>query len=132
MLTAMIFEPRKTQVPPRLSHEVLALKKLSTKISMDIENTERLFKVENRSKRFFFHLSEAMRAWMQGALFEDLHRYTDVDEGEIIRNFRMTLQTLREMKNTPGCSEAFYETISECIQLIKRDEMDPESQFALG
>jgi superfamily II RNA helicase len=132
MLTAMIFEPRKTQVPPHLSHEVLALKKLSTKISMDIENTERLFKVENRSKRFFFHLSEAMRAWMQGAPFEDLHNYTDVDEGEIIRNFRMTLQTLREMKNTPGCSEAFYETISECIQLIKRDEIDPESQFALG
>ncbi len=132
MLTAMVFEPRKTQVPPHLSREVRDLKNLAFNISVDLENTERMFKVENRSKRFFFHLSEAMRAWMQGARFEDLHRYTDVDEGEIIRNFRMTLQTLREMKNTPGCSEAFYENIQECIQLIKRDEIDPESQFELG
>ena len=132
MITAIIFDPRKGQQYPRLARDVLNLKNKSDKISSGIERFEKMFHIEPGSKKFFYNLSEAVRAWMSGATFEDLHKYTDVDEGEIIRNLRMTLQILREMKHIQGCSQGFYDKMREGIDMIKRDVVDPEAQFELG
>ena len=131
-LTAMIFEPRKGQVYPRLSKDVLALKNKTDKISWDIEKVEKMFFIEPGTKKFFFNLSECVRTWMSGATFEELHAVTDVDEGEIIRYLRMTLQILREMKHIPDCSEDFYNKIKDTMAMIKRDVVDPEAQFSMG
>jgi superfamily II RNA helicase len=132
MLLAMIFEPRKNQQPPALSKLVRPLKSYADRIHSQVEKMEKNFNVEYRTKRFYFHLSDAMLSWMKGISFEELHQLTDVDEGEIIRNFRMTLQTVRELKSVSGCYSRYYDNLSECIRLIKRDIVDPDAQFELG
>ena len=132
MLTAMIYEPRKQQKPPHLSKHIRKIKRIADKTSIGVQKTERLFKMETLSKRFNFHMSEAILAWMKGTVFEDLHHYTDVDEGEIIRNFRMVLQILRQILHMKDISENFHDKVKEAIYLIKRDIIDPESQFELG
>lgn len=132
LITAMLFEPRKNKIPPRLKREVYKLKRLSDDLGRDVNQIEAFFQIEPLTKKFYFHLSEAMRQWMTGVSLGDLQEFTDVDEGEIIRTFRMTLQILRELKVVEGLSEAYYERIGECIRRLKRDEIDPELQFVTG
>ncbi|EKD28844.1 MAG: hypothetical protein ACD_79C00185G0002 [uncultured bacterium] len=132
MITAMIFDPRKNQMAPKLTNSVRNIKSIADQTSFDIIKAEKMFGIQPHTKMFFFHLSNAMEAWINGSTFEDLHNFTDVDEGEIIRNFRMVLQILREFERTEGCSEKYYEKIKNCVYLLKRDIIDPEKQFELG
>jgi superfamily II RNA helicase len=132
MITAMVFEPRKRQRPPPMDRKIRSLKRIADRLHDEIRRAELMFKIDAPRKRFYFHLSSAMIAWSRGIRFEDIHRYTDVHEGEVIRNFRMTLQVLRELRHMRGVSEQYVEKIKNCIRLIKRDLIDPESQFEMG
>ena len=80
------------------------------------------------SKSYFYHLSPCIEAWMKNENFDRLLRYTDVDEGEIIRNFRMAIQILREILDTDTSPE-FKEKVKNVIRLINRDIIDAERQL---
>ena len=66
---------------------------------------------------------------MQGAAFKDLERFTDVDEGEIIRHFRMVIQLLRQLRQAPQVSESLRNTARSAIGKINRDLVDAEKQL---
>ena len=80
------------------------------------------------SKRFYFDMSAAMIAWMAERPFEQVITFTDHDEGEIIRYFRMSIQILRELLESPVSAE-FKETIGTAIQLVNHDVVDAENQL---
>jgi hypothetical protein len=51
-----------------------------------------------------------------------------IDEGEVIRYYRMSLQILREMLETPA-SDSFKAKIYRVIDLIDRGVIDAEEQL---
>ena len=70
-----------------------------------------------------------MEMWSQGVTFEKLMEKSVVDEGELIRYFRMVIQLLRELKNAPHASPQLIETANRAIKLINRDVVDAEKQL---
>jgi superfamily II RNA helicase len=60
--------------------------------------------------------------------FDKILHYTDADEGEIIRYFRMAIQILREILDTPA-STNLKDKVHTAIKLINRDVIDAEKQL---
>ncbi len=128
LATALVFEPRKGSVLPGLSKNAKSLQHTTDVFISRIQKMEKRFGIKPLSKAYHFHLSPCIEAWMRNEEFDRLLRYTDADEGEIIRNFRMAVQILREILDTPATPQ-FKDRIKKVIYLITRDIIDAEHQL---
>ncbi len=126
----LVFEPRKTSILPKLSKAARSIKNITDTISGNIEKAERKLSIRPFSKRYYYHLSPCLEAWARIENFDNILRYTDSDEGEIIRYFRMTVQILRELMDTP-CSAPFKEKTLKLMRIINRDIIDAEKQLRI-
>jgi superfamily II RNA helicase len=126
--TALVFEPRKGSTLPALSKSSRSLRNITDNVLNQIQKIEKRFKIKPLSKAYYYHLAPCLEAWMKMEDFDRLLRYTDEDEGEIIRHFRMAVQILREILDTPA-SEKFKERVKKAIYLINRDIIDAERQL---
>ena len=70
-----------------------------------------------------------MLAWLRGTSFDKILQFTDTDEGEVVRYFRMGVQVLREIKDARVVSQVLKERIKETIRVINRDIIDAEKQL---
>lgn len=125
---AVVYEPRKGSVKPPLSQRAERLEEVTRKVKRFIHKTERRGGIRELSKPCFYHLSGAMEGWMKGEDFGDILRYTDADEGELVRFFRMSIQILREIAETP-VSDELRQRIASAIRRINRDVIDSEKQL---
>ena len=66
---------------------------------------------------------------MQGCSFEKLSRTCSVDEGEIVRYFRMSIQVFRELLAAEVISPHLKERIKNVLKKINRDVVDAEKQL---
>ncbi len=130
LCAALVFEPRKASRKPRLSLHVRKLKQITDRVVKKIRGMENGFQIRPLSKEYFFHLAPCIEAWMRNESFDKLFRYSDADEGEIIRYFRMTIQILREITETP-VAQKVKEKAKNAIRLINRDIIDAEKQLRL-
>ncbi|NQT75327.1 MAG: hypothetical protein HQ566_02270, partial [Candidatus Omnitrophica bacterium] len=128
LATALVFEPRKGTVLPGLSKNAKSLQHTTDVFISKIQKMEKRFGIKPLSKAYHFHLSPCIEAWMRNEEFDRLLRYTDADEGEIIRNFRMAVQILREILDTPATPQ-FKDRVKKVIYLINRDIIDAERQL---
>jgi len=124
----LVFEPRKISVLPKLSRTAKSIKNITDTVLDNIEKSERKLKIRPFSKKYYYHLSPCLEAWLRNESFDNILRYTDSDEGEIIRYFRMGIQILRELMDTP-CSAEFKEKALKLIHVINRDIIDAEKQL---
>jgi len=129
LAVSLVFEPRKSDKSVRLSHSALAVEKITAPLSEKIIREERRLRIRPVSKRCFFHLANCLNAWMQGCEFSEAISHTNVDEGEIIRYFRMAVQLLREIRQAPVVSELLKEKVKNAIDAINRDVVDAERQL---
>jgi superfamily II RNA helicase len=129
LLCALVFEPRKNQNYKELSPAMASVEKKAMYYARKIQAVELEHKVYPQIKSPHFHLTEALEAWIGGAGFQVLHRHTDVDEGEIIRYFRMVIQLLRQIKQAPQVSPRLRQTAGEAVERINRDLVDAEKQL---
>lgn len=130
MAAAIVFEPRKNQnLPHSISKTARQLRHLCENIHTDIKNRERSYRVYPASKMPFFHLSACMEAWLRGTAFNKILQYTDTDEGELIRYFRMSVQILREIEEAPISSHILKAKVRETVRVINRDIVDAEKQL---
>jgi superfamily II RNA helicase len=130
LCVALVFEPRRETKKPRLSKKAKFLQAMTEKIVSRIQRMERKFKIRPLTKGYFYHLSPCIEAWMRKEGFEKLFFYTDVDEGEIIRYFRMAVQILRELLETP-LPDLLKKKLNKTINLVSRDVIDAEKQLRL-
>jgi superfamily II RNA helicase len=79
----------------------------------------------------YFHLAKAMECWLNGMQFHKIMQFTDTDEGELIRYFRMAVQVLREIKDAP-ISPSLKSRITKTLHYISRDVIDAEKQLREG
>ncbi len=131
VLSAITFEPRKGyEFAPLLPDHIHEIRQTTRKLSKDIAKVERRFQLNILSPKFHYHLSPSIIDWINGKPFEELPALNDVDEGEIVRNFRMVIQLARELLNAEGCSPGFYDKIGSLLRRIKRDVVDAEKQLS--
>jgi len=128
--SAVVFEPRKNQrLPLGLSKNTRRIKTACEQIYARIEHKEERFKIYPQSKIPYFHLSPCMEAWLRGTSFDKIMRFTDTDEGEIVRYFRMSVQVLREISGGKFSSQILKDRIKETIRVLNRDIIDAEKQL---
>ena len=125
---ALVFEPRRGTARPHLGKRIKGLENITDDIVRRIQKTEKKMWVVPLSKAYSYELSHCLEAWMNGEDFEKMLPYGAVDEGEIIRYFRMTIQILREILDT-RCSSMLKEKGKKAIHLINRGIIDAEKQL---
>lgn len=128
LCVALVFEPRKTSTLPSISGVARNLSHITDKTVAHIQRVEKGFDIKPLSKSYHYHLAPCLEAWMKKTEFDKLLRYTDADEGEIIRNFRMAIQIMREILDTP-MSPTSKEKVKKTIYLINRGVIDAERQL---
>ncbi len=126
---AVVFEPRKNQIMPSLSKNARRIRHACEEIMAEIHEKERRYRIFPSSKEPSFNLSNAVEGWLSGMSFEKILRLTDVDEGEVVRYFRMAVQILREINDAKVASVLLKERIRETTRVINRDVIDAEKQL---
>ena len=131
LLSGLVFEPRKGDRPPPLSHSNERLLKAAEHYSTLIHRRESKLRILPYTKLPHFHLAPAIEAWARGETFEKLLRLTPTDEGELVRYFRMVIQLLRELWSAPHVSERLRVNAQRARELINRDIVDAEKQLRI-
>ena len=129
---ASVFEPRKNQELPILSKNTRALKRICDEYYDAIKTKERRYRVYPFSKQPFFNLSLATEAWLRGSEFDLVLRFTDTDEGEVVRYLRMGIQVLREISDAKVASYLMKDRIKETIRVMNRGIVNAEKQLREG
>ena len=125
---SLVFEPRKGTEKPTFGKRIRHLQRITDEIVDTIQKREKKLHIVPFSKKYYYDLSSCLEAWMAGEDFNKMLRYGNVDEGEIIRYFRMAIQILREILDTP-CSTTLKDKVKKAIQLINRGVIDAEKQL---
>ena len=128
----MVLEPRKIQRLPGLSKNSRKIKIACEEIYEGIKQKEIKYRIYPVSKKPYFHLSSSMEAWLRGTHFDKTLQFTDTDEGEVVRYFRMSVQILREIRDARVSSQILKEKIRETVRVINRDIVDAEKQLREG
>lgn len=129
LLSALIFEPRKGDHLPRLQEHHKKLQRLGEHYARFIYNKELKYRITPHTKMPHFNLAPVVEAWVQGADFDSLFRLTRVDEGELVRHFRMIIQLLREISHASHVSERLRQTADKARGRINRGVVDAERQL---
>ena len=132
LMTAIVYEPRPRAESPKPHHLSKRLAELCKAPLARIHREETRWRISPKTKAPAFHLSHAMEAWMQRAPFDRITRLCDVDEGEIVRYFRMAVQLLRQLAETPAGDATLRATAEQARRRINRDVIDAEAQLRLG
>jgi superfamily II RNA helicase len=130
VITSLVYEPRKGEKKPKLSKRVKRIKKELNKFIKYIHKEERRMRIYPLSKKFYFHLAEASSMWFEGINFHKLDRFCNVDEGEIVRYFRMAIQVFREISSSQVIDNSLKTKIINCIKKVNRDVVDAEKQLS--
>jgi superfamily II RNA helicase len=93
-----------------------------------IHRAEDKLRISPRSKDLSFHLTDLLWRWMGGSAFAEVTERCPVDEGELVRYFRMCVQILREIHDAPG-TEPLRGKVRDAIARINRGVVDAERQL---
>ncbi|MBI2885016.1 MAG: DEAD/DEAH box helicase [Candidatus Omnitrophica bacterium] len=132
LLSAAVYEPRPGLRLVKSNRLSKRLEELCQVPLMHIHQAERAHRVKPLSKAPQFQLAAAMEAWFHGAPFAQLLKLSEVDEGEIVRYFRMTVQLLRQLMETRHADPSLHRKASLALQRVNRDVVDAEQQLRLG
>ncbi len=133
LILSTVFEGRRKEehAPPK-GDSIRELKEESLAVVGEFQELEREFDIRGTIKTPDFGLSRAGQAWFDGCEFDDLQRYTDAPDGDLVRNLRIAIQLLRQVHNalTPG--DPLCQRVLGVMRRINRDEVDAERQLRLG
>jgi superfamily II RNA helicase len=125
---AAVYAPRPNIKKQKYPGEIKTLESITTEVVRGIHRFEKRMKLNYFSKPFFYDLSVSVLDWMRHKSFQSLIEQLQVDEGEVIRYYRMSIQVLREILETP-VSKVLKQKIQKAIELINRGVIDAEDQL---
>ncbi len=132
LTVAIVYEPKPRMSAPK-SHPISKrLAQLCATPLHQIHREETRVQIAPKTKSPAYHLTRAIEAWMGHVPFDRITRLCEVDEGEIVRYFRMAVQLLRQLAAIPGGDERLCATATRAVQRINRDVIDAEAQLRLG
>lgn len=125
---AAVFEPRPDKKKVRLKNNINSIKLKTSRVVKRIHLIEKRNRVFSLSKKFCYDLSDSLLDWMGEKSFKNIVEEMEIDEGEVIRFYRMSIQILREMLHTP-VSKNLKMKIQNAIDLINRGVINAEEQL---
>ena len=128
-ISSLVYEPRRGERKPPLTKNLRRLQDFLDSKVRRIHKKERTYKIFPLSKRFFYHLAGVSALWFEGIRFSKLSKFTSIDEGELVRYFRMDIQILRELLSFEGFKEDFKKKVKNILKRINRDVVDAEKQL---
>lgn len=132
LLAAVVYEPRPGLHLSKATALIRRLEELCREPLARIHRAEHRYQIHPKSKAPHFQLAQATEAWFHGAAFSRLTKLCEVDEGEIVRYFRMTVQLLRQVMETRAADAALRRKAQLALTRINRDVVDAEAQLRLG
>ena len=129
LLLATVYEPRRGGPPARLSSHVADLADRANEILEKIHREEKAQRIFPLSKPPAFHLWAALERWIAGTPFLKVVETANVDEGELIRYLRMTVQMCRTLSLMPAAAKNLKEKSLRLLERINRDEVDAEAEL---
>jgi superfamily II RNA helicase len=133
VVVAIVFEARRGDLHERFeSAKVTPLKNKALKRMAEFAKAERACGLEDSQKPLDFGLAAAVQAWMRGCRFEDLRNFTSTQDGDVVRNFRLAVQVLRQFAWAVHEHQELHERLLDAIVKLNRDEVDAERQLTLG
>jgi len=132
LVAAIVYEPRPGAPAPKRHRISQRLATLCHEPLQTIHHMETTFHIAPKTKGPVFHLSHALEAWMSRAPFDRLATLCPLDEGEIVRYFRMSVQLLRQLSESPAADPTLQANAHKALRRINRDLIDAEAQLRLG
>ncbi len=133
LVSGIVYESRRGDLHERFDSALLgAVRNKAVKRLRDFNKAEETFELEPSLRELDFGLAAAVGAWAAGAPFAELRNFTSSQEGDIVRNFRMMVQVLRQFGEAVRGHPSLPDRIAAALALINRDEVDAERQLKLG
>ena len=128
LVSSIVFESRRGAPRTRLKEKSLQrLVDRADQLIRRLRRLERKYELPNRVTPIDTGMCDTVLAWCRGAAFEDL-RTGNLDDGDLVRNFRLIVDFLRQMKRAI-IEPAFRDKVDRCVTLIYRDVVDAEAQL---
>ncbi|NOZ63564.1 MAG: DEAD/DEAH box helicase [Caldiserica bacterium] len=128
LISGIVFEGRRRDRMPSLPPWVEGMRGKLEELVRYLRSKERRYRLHPLTKKPNFFLAPAVIAWMEGKAFPELAKKAKVDEGELIRNFRMCIQVLRDILKTES-PESLKQNASEAVSKIKKGIVDAEEEL---
>ena len=133
LMIAIVSEPRKDGYFKPITGKRLrnTLENVSAEISL-IQHLEVEHNILEITPMLEFRLCTAMLAWSRGCKFDELEKYADLDPGDFVRNFRLVIDQLRQIRRAMTGHNVLVDKLNRCIEKINRDVVDAERQLRIG
>jgi superfamily II RNA helicase len=128
LVLSIVFEPKPGARMPHLSDNYKNIRFHTSEIINRIHRVEKKHGIKQLSKRCYYDLSAPLFEWMKERPFEEIIIMIKIDEGALIRYYRMGIQLMRELLRTP-VSDAVKGNINTAIALINHGVIDAENQL---
>jgi superfamily II RNA helicase len=133
LMVAIVFEERKGDASAHLPPAVLAeIKSLAERRIREFRHVEFEAGLVELLKEPDFRMAGPTHAWARGASLEEIRRLTSISDGDLVRNFRMALQLMRQIKTQVKGDRDLPEKFGAAIAMLDRDEVDARRQLELG
>ncbi|MCK5003966.1 MAG: DEAD/DEAH box helicase [Candidatus Aminicenantes bacterium] len=125
---ALVYEPKRGEKAIPEHGRSKYLYKLTKPLISRIHRYEKANDINITSPAFNFNLSPAAELWMKEEPFFWCVYNAGIDEGDLIRYFRMSIQILRELLNT-DISMQSRSKVEKATSLLNRDIIDAEREL---
>ena len=130
LMVATVYEARRRSRPQRLpKKQMRRIADPAHRCAQAIRSAEKRHKLDDLTKEPEFGLSLATYEWSRGCEFEDLEKLCDVGPGDVVRNFRLATQLMRQTIKATSGDETLAAKLRDGIRRINRDEVDAERQL---
>ncbi|MCU0727851.1 MAG: DEAD/DEAH box helicase [Planctomycetes bacterium] len=133
LFVAMVFEERKgdaSALPPR---GVLGeLKTRAERTVREFRKVEAEAGLSELTKEPDFRMAAPTYEWANGEPFSRIREVTSITDGDLVRNFRMAIQLLRQIRSQLPGEPDLTRRLGRALDLLNRDEVDARRQLELG
>jgi len=133
LLVAVVFEERKGDASAHLDPAILQeIKRLSEWKIREFRRIEFECGLRDLVKEPDFRMAGPTHLWAMGGSLAEVRETTTISDGDLVRNFRMAIQLMRQIRGQLGDEHELKERFQSAIELMDRDEVDARKQLELG
>lgn len=129
IFTAIVYEARKVD---EADERGIRFEKECIGLVRDWRKEEKRQGLRELTKNPDFAINSVVLAWAKGSTFDDLKKYTNVSEGDLVRALRMALQLMRQLGRVLDKDDPLRAKLAEAAALLDRDVVDARRQLELG
>ncbi|MEN8150197.1 MAG: DEAD/DEAH box helicase [Planctomycetota bacterium] len=133
LMVALVFEERKGDASKHLDPGVLReIKRLSESKIREFRRVEFDCGLRELVKEPDFRMAGPTHLWARGGSLQEVRETTTISDGDLVRNFRMAIQLMRQVRSQLGDEHELKARFQSAIEMMDRDEVDARKQLELG